>query len=218
MNENGIKTALKSSEVQGQTAEFEKIQTLPGCSEKQSDLFLQNSSPALDHILPEQPSQVQSVQGNSCKEISATSGNGALFNETMGSGLEERKAGRPKGAKNKSTKEWVEYFTNKFESPLIALGKLYTQDTKQLARTMCCDRIDALKLQISAATAVLPYVHQKQPIAIETHAEELPTINIFTSQTMFNKISNGSNQVKREIIIDGIASTSVDEIDVETIG
>lgn len=126
---------------------------------------------------------------------------------------EERGRGRPKGATNKSTKEWVEFFMNRVKkSPLLFLGELYSQNTEDLARKMLCEREDALKMQIAAANAVLPYVHQKQPVAVQVQAEELPTINIFASQTLFNQFNNGNNQVKREIVIDGIASTTADEI------
>lgn len=189
MLDKGLNSALNCSEVQGQTVALSE-------TKEKSDAF----------SLVDQPSLFAPAD-NSSKEV-------AVFEETAGMG--ERKAGRPKGARNKSTKEWVDYFMNKIgESPLIVLGKLYTKDTKELAREMCCDRLDALKMQISAASAVLPYVHQKQPVAIEVASEELPTIQIFTSPTVYQQINNGNGQVKREIIVDGIASTTPEQISLE---
>lgn len=195
MDEKGIKTALKSSEVQRQTVDFaEKIPA-------------KNSVAISDH----QPSLFASADVSS-KEEAAPAESGRVSNETAGLGL-ERKPGRPKGAKNKSTKEWIEYYLNTIkESPLIFLGRIYTEKTDLLARRLSCKREDALKMQIGAANAVLPYVHQKQPIAIETTSEELPTIQIFTSPTVYQQINNGNNQIKKEIVVDGIASTTVEEI------
>ena len=191
MQDKGLVEALKSSEVRTQTASF------PEKSE--------------DFSLSDQPSLFTPAEISS-KEIMPAKPQAPFFEETAGLGL-EIKAGRPKGARNKSTKEWVEYFMSTVKkSPLIALGELYAKDTKLLARELSCHRIDALKIQIAAASAVLPYVHQKQPIAIETSSEELPTINIYTSPTVYQQINNGNNQVKKEIIVDGIASTSIEEI------
>lgn len=195
MEDKGIKTALKSSEVRRQAETSAK---------KSDDLFASS--------LVDQPSLFAPAD-NSSKGKGRELAPVPNIEETQGLGIVERKAGRPKGAKNKSTKEWVEYFLNTVkESPLIFLGRLYTEETILLSKKLNCKREDALKMQIAAANAVLPYVHQKQPIAIETGGDELPTIQIFASPTVYQQINNGANQVKREIIVDGIASTTAEEI------
>lgn len=135
------------------------------------------------------------------------------LSEAPQSQAKERGRGRPKGSSNRSTKEWVDYFLNSVKkSPLIFLGELYAKPTDDLAREIRIKREDALKLQISAASAVLPYVHQKQPVAVQVQTEELPTIQIFASQTLYNQFNNGSGEVKKEIIVDGIKSTTPEEI------
>lgn len=126
-----------------------------------------------------------------------------------------RGPGRPKGALNKSTREWCEYFLQQNESPLIALGRIYSRPTDELARFLCCDRLDAFKAQIAAANAVLPYVHKKQPLEIDTNGAELPTIQIFTSPTVVNQVTNSGGQLKKEyaaIAVDEIRSAEFDEI------
>lgn len=126
---------------------------------------------------------------------------------------EERRRGRPKGATNKSTKEWVEFFLNRVKkSPLEFLGELYAQETDTLARKIRCERAEALKMQIAAANAVLPYIHQKQPTAVQVQTEELPTINIYASKTLFQQFNNGNNQVKDKVIVDSILETTAEEI------
>lgn len=137
----------------------------------------------------------------------------SVLPEALPSQAEERGRGRPKGSTNKSTKEWVDFFLSRVKkSPLIFLGELYAQNTEELARKMNAKREDMLKLQISAAAAVLPYVHQKQPVAVQVQAEELPTIQIFASQSLYNQFNNGSGDVKKEIVVDGIKSTTPEEI------
>ena len=189
MDDKGIITALNSSEVQRQTPEFlekNSAAAVPAAP----DLFARDDVPA------EMPS-------TSSKEE-------AFFDE--GAGLEtKRSAGRPKGSKNKSTKEWVEFFLSHHKSPLMFLGSIISEKTSDLARRTCSDRLDALKVQIAAANALLPYIHQKQPLAVEVKSEELPTINIYTSPTVYNNITH-NNQLNKQVIVDGIASTNAEEL------
>lgn len=196
MDDKGIKTALSSSEVQGQTTEFfenfadGKIKNSAAGIPAAPDLFGRNDVPA-------------ETPDNSSKQE-------AFFDE--GAGLENKRGvGRPKGSKNKSTKEWVEFFLNKHKSPLMFLGEIISENTADLARRTCSDRIDALKVQIAAANALLPYVHQKQPLAVEVKSEELPTINIYTSPTVYKNITQ-NNTLNKQVIVDGIASTNAEEL------
>lgn len=205
MLDKGINTALKSGEVQGQTKEFQKKISETSSVQSSADLFDALSS---DNISEQQVLKPVESVDNSSKEV-------ALFQDTSGLGQEKRSAGRPKGAKNKSTKEWVEYFLNRCKSPLMFLGQVITEDTETLARKMCANRIEVLKVQVGAANALLPYIHQKQPLAIENIGDELPTIQIFTSPTTFNQLNAGDNRVKKEIIIDGISSATPQQIDIK---
>ena len=189
MDDKGIITALNSSEVQRQTPEFlekNSAAAVPAAP----DLFARDDVPA---------------------EMPSTSSKGeAFFDE--GAGLEtKRSAGRPKGSKNKSTKEWVEFFLSHHKSPLMFLGSIISEKTSDLARRTCSDRLDALKVQIAAANALLPYIHQKQPLTVEVKSEELPTINIYTSPTVYNNITH-NNQLNKQVIVDGIASTNAEEL------
>lgn len=77
------------------------------------------------------------------------------------------KGGRPQGARNRSTKEWMEFLLAKYRSPLIGLAELYSRPVGDLARDFECDLLEAGRIQVAAMQALLPYVHQKQPVAIE---------------------------------------------------
>lgn len=84
---------------------------------------------------------------------------------------ERRGPGRPPGSKNKRTEDWTEYILGKYTSPLEFLAKAYTADRDQLAKDLGCDKLDAYKLQIQAARELAPYVHQKQPMAVQMDAK-----------------------------------------------
>lgn len=99
------------------------------------------------------------------------------------------KAGRPAGARNKSTDEWVRYFLSRYRSPMTALAEIYSRPTDELVAHLqaIADKhsvvkggdaeglaagvsrihpLEVAKMQIAAASALLPYVHKKQPMDI----------------------------------------------------
>lgn len=93
-----------------------------------------------------------------------------------------RGRGRPPGARNRSTEEWRQYLLGRYRSPIVALLELASRSPKQLAEElglyervkiageMYEDRLatgEALKAQITALTAVLPYLHAKAPVEIQ---------------------------------------------------
>lgn len=104
------------------------------------------------------------------------------------------KAGRPKGARNRSTDEWVNYYLGRYRSPLTALGELYSRDLRQLVddlqkmadthktwretkdggywERVAINPLDVLKMQRDAAVAMLPYIHKRQPIALEVEQRQ----------------------------------------------
>jgi hypothetical protein len=111
------------------------------------------------------------------------------------------RAGRPKGAKNRSTEQWRTFILSKYRSPAIFLAEMYSRTPAQLAAELGLYKFhegklvtapvldaqgrvaldergfelrqpvlatgDAAAMQLAAAQALLPYVHQKLPQAIE---------------------------------------------------
>lgn len=102
----------------------------------------------------------------------------------------KRPAHRPPGAQNHSTKAWRDWFLRQYRSPILALADLYSADPIQLleairAKDATLERSVSLhavlQLQRDAAVAVLPYVHRKQPLAIDGGEDKpLPSINFVT--------------------------------------
>ena len=95
------------------------------------------------------------------------------------------KGGRPVGARNKSTEAWREYLLSRYRSPLVALLEMCNRTPTELAtdlglkcevfvgsgefrtRREVLDVVKAAEMQMDAHKAVLPYLHQKAPTAIE---------------------------------------------------
>lgn len=80
---------------------------------------------------------------------------------------EPRGAGRPAGSRNKRTADVQRWFKATGKMPLEFLAEIYRADTEKLAAKFGVSGKAALQAQIAAASAVLPYVEQKLPLAIE---------------------------------------------------
>lgn len=83
---------------------------------------------------------------------------------------EPRGPGRPPGARNRSTSEWVDYIANRYRDPRLFLAEAYSRPAEGLARELGCTRLEAFQLQVKAAEGLLPYMAQKQPAAIQISA------------------------------------------------
>lgn len=93
--------------------------------------------------------------------------------------IDARGRGRPKGAKNKRTEAWTEFLLSNYRSPLEALAQIVAKPVVTLSKELNCSRIDAFKLQIQAAKELAPYLHQKQPTAVEMKADGAVNLGIF---------------------------------------
>ena len=85
----------------------------------------------------------------------------------------QRKAGRPKGSKNKRTEAVTAYLLTQHRHPLQVMMETYSMSPADLAKTIDIDSPDAdmlldiLKLQLRMAEVVAPYVAQKLPQAVQ---------------------------------------------------
>ena len=86
--------------------------------------------------------------------------------EAVASG--ERRIGRPPGARNRRTAEMFSWLlaARGLQPPLEFLLEMTGKTTSQLVEEGV-KLEDAMKLKVHAAIAALPYIHQKQPIAVE---------------------------------------------------
>jgi len=88
----------------------------------------------------------------------------------------QRARGRPRGSKNKRTEAWQDYILGRHQSPLVVLAETYSRPVEELAAELGCNRLEAFKMQILAARELAPYLHQKQPTALNVSAAPLAPI------------------------------------------
>lgn len=78
--------------------------------------------------------------------------------------------GRPPGSRNKRTQDWVDFIGARYRSPLLFLAETFTRPVELLARELGTTKLEAFKLQVDAAKNLAPFVHQKQPLAVQVSA------------------------------------------------
>lgn len=78
-----------------------------------------------------------------------------------------RARGRPKGSTNLRNTQVFDYMEAiGHRDPAMTLSLIQTAPVHELAIMLGCDRLDAMKIQISAAKELLPYKYAKKPTDI----------------------------------------------------
>ncbi|HRN83274.1 MAG TPA: hypothetical protein PK857_00520 [Hyphomicrobium sp.] len=125
------------------------------------------------------------------------------------------RAGRPKGARNRSTEEWRRHMLSRYRSPLVFLAEMWSRTPAELAQQLGLYKFhegklvtvrvrnpdtgeerdepvlatgEAAAMQQSAAIAALPYLHQKLPQAVEISTP--PRRGVF----VFGELPTGGGQ------------------------
>lgn len=108
--------------------------------------------------------------------------------------------GRPKGARNRRTEEWVSFILGRYRAPLVVLAETWSRTPRELAEELGLVERDgegqarlgvdgrprlrngalaeAYGVQQAAAIAALPYLHQRQPLAIQASVKSAGLIVI----------------------------------------
>lgn len=97
---------------------------------------------------------------------------------------QRRGPGRPPGSRNKRTEEWCDFILSRYRSPLLFLAEAYSRPVEVLAAELGCSNLDAFKAQKSAAEALAPFMHQKQPVAVEISETGVVQLILETSSTL----------------------------------
>lgn len=122
------------------------------------------------------------------------------------------KGGRPAGARNRRTQEWVDFILRQYRSPLMVLAETYSRPVEELAHLLGCDRLEAFKAQQAAAIALAPYLHQRQPMAVElqTTTRGLLVIGDLGSDGVSDAISIPFAEVQQNQPLSGSAAEKSD--------
>lgn len=98
-------------------------------------------------------------------------------------GAGEQAKGRPPGARNKRTLEMVAYLSSQYRSPLESLAIISNSGIDELPERLGCSKLEALQEVRNAATALLPYWHQKMPLAVDVTNRRVVHLNIFDADS-----------------------------------
>lgn len=78
-----------------------------------------------------------------------------------------RGPGRPKGSKNRKTEDWIDYINTNYGNPMVVLAKAMIEPLDQVRRALGGTLAEADKRRRECAEALLPFMHQKLPQAVE---------------------------------------------------
>jgi hypothetical protein len=118
---------------------------------------------------------VEPLSADEIEDARATLGAGAGLVTVL---REARKArtGRPPGVRNKRTEDFARYIAQFGRDPAITMMEIQSTSTEELvARSRLVDPpkrqmsySDAASLRIRCAEGLMPYIHSKRPIAVDT--------------------------------------------------
>ena len=112
---------------------------------------------------------------------------------------ERRGRGRPAGSRNRSTQEWSRFVLSRYRSPLIGLAEIASATPHELQAALGgppraagavgldggaaapgegITLAECLRLIMQAQASLAPYLHQKQPLAIDAGGVGMMTIII----------------------------------------
>lgn len=80
--------------------------------------------------------------------------------------LARRGPGRPQGARNKRTADFADFILCQYRSPLVVMAETYSRSVGELSAELGCTKQEAFSMQLQAARELAPYLHQKQPVAV----------------------------------------------------
>lgn len=84
----------------------------------------------------------------------------------------KRRAGRPPGSVNRSTMQLKKLLAARgYRDPAEFLAAILSMDLKDLTALLGGDPAEAIKAQVKAAAELMPYFHQKAPVAVHHTGE-----------------------------------------------
>lgn len=89
-----------------------------------------------------------------------------------------RGRGRPKGARNRATKQTVELILATRRDPLLFLADLVSMRPEEVRTLYGCEGAAALGHQIRAASELAGFIHSKAPTAVKVSGEGFVGVNI----------------------------------------
>lgn len=121
--------------------------------------------------------------------------------------------GRRPGSKNRRTAEWAAYIDQRYGSPLEALAKVMAEGPEALRERLGCERLEAFDRWARVAEAVMPYLHQKLPTAVDVQGGSMVPIVVGLSADGVARVGADPRMVEGvlEVVVDQGLSSDDDE-------
>lgn len=113
-------------------------------------------------------------------------------------GVPAQRRGRQPGAENRRKREWVDYLLSRYPSPLEGLLQIAVARVDDLVIDIGCTKLEALQEKRIAMAAALPYLHQKQAIAVNVNQKA-------TLKLVIEDLGDAAAIEDGEDVLDGVA-------------
>jgi hypothetical protein len=138
-------------------------------------------SAAVDHLLSADDPEPIGWSGQQLSLIPSDALASGSDEDKKRQDVQKRGRGRPPGAENKKTMEWMKYINSKYTNPLIFLAECYNRPAAELAKQLGCTTEKAFGFQMAAATKMTEFTNQKMPTTVELGADGDLALTIQTS-------------------------------------
>src|SRR5882672_1164351 len=113
---------------------------------------------------------------------------------------ERRGPGRPAGSRNRRTIQWVDYLLKRYASPLEVLAQMATTPTDELKNSLGCSALAAFQEKRHAAIALAPFLHQRQPLALNVTERRVVYLTISAEKPAARTIDAESVTLEAELV------------------
>lgn len=92
--------------------------------------------------------------------------------------IKRERAGRPPGARNRRSEEVAQWIVDHIGDPLVMLAQVAVIPAEELAAAASCTVLEAMVEKRLAAIAVLPFLHRRQPLAVDVSNHRVVHLHI----------------------------------------
>lgn len=89
-----------------------------------------------------------------------------------------RQRGRPQGSRNLRNQRIANYLLARYRDPLEGLVAMAALGVDELAASLGCSRAEAFAEKRLCAVAAIPYLHQRQPLAVDLTGRQVVHLTI----------------------------------------
>ena len=160
---------------------------------------MENDKPGIAAAIAQLREEMADMQTGEQLSLLPTPGNAAMA-QADDTTAKRDGPGRPAGSKNRSTSEWTKFISANYRDPRLFMADSYTRPVQQLAAELDCSLLEAFKIQAYCAKELLPYMAQKQPMAVQIDSRGQVTLVVHRGDAPAGIQGDGSRVINGEIL------------------